>query len=109
MTANLPSRIVIATRGSALALWQSRWVADRLAEADPGLKVELHIVKTTGDRFQEAALQAIGGKGAFTKEITEAILRGDADLAVHSLKDLPTQAVLGLRVWAHPPRFDPRD
>jgi hydroxymethylbilane synthase len=109
MKATIPSRVVIATRGSALALWQSRWVVDRLAEVHPDLKIDLHIVKTTGDRFQEAALQAIGGKGAFTKEITEAILRGEADLAVHSLKDLPTQAVPGLRVWAHPPRFDPRD
>ena len=103
------SRVVIATRGSALALWQSRWVAERLAEMYGDLTVDLHIVKTTGDRFQEAALQAIGGKGAFTKEITEAILRGDADIAVHSLKDLPTEPVPGLRVWAHPPRFDPRD
>jgi hydroxymethylbilane synthase len=109
MTATLPSRVVIATRGSALALWQSNWVAGRLAQVHAGLTVELHIVKTTGDRFQEAALQAIGGKGAFTKEITEAILRGDADIAVHSLKDLPTQPEPGLRVWAHPPRFDPRD
>ena len=109
MTATLPSRVVIATRGSALALWQSNWVADRLAQVHAGLTVELHIVKTTGDRFQEAALQAIGGKGAFTKEITEAILRGDADIAVHSLKDLPTQTEPGLRVWAHPARFDPRD
>jgi len=109
MMAIRPSKVVIATRGSALALWQSRWVADRLMEAYADLTVDLHVVKTTGDRFQEAALQAIGGKGAFTKEITEAILQGDADLAVHSLKDLPTQPVPGLRVWAHPPRFDPRD
>jgi len=103
------ARVVIAPRGSALALWQSRWVAARLTALHPGLTVDLHIVKTTGDRFQEAALQAIGGKGAFTKEITEALLRGEADLAVHSLKDLPTQPVPGLRVWAHPPRFDVRD
>lgn len=106
---SVTSKVVIATRGSALALWQSRWVAARLTELHPGLVVDLHVVNTTGDRFQEAALQAIGGKGAFTKEITEALLRGEADLAVHSLKDLPTQAVPGLRVWAHPPRFDPRD
>jgi hydroxymethylbilane synthase len=109
MKPTIPSRVVIATRGSALALWQSRWVADRLCELHSGLDVQLHVVKTTGDRFQEAALQAIGGKGAFTKEITEAILRSEADLAVHSLKDLPTQPVPGLRVWAHPPRFDARD
>jgi hydroxymethylbilane synthase len=103
------SRVVVATRGSDLALWQSRWVAGRLAEVHPGLTVELHIIKTSGDRFQQAALQALGGKGAFTKEIEDALIAGEADLAVHSLKDLPTELVPGLRVWAHPPRFNPRD
>jgi hydroxymethylbilane synthase len=102
-------RVVIATRGSDLALWQSRWVAARLRELHPGLEVDLDIVKTSGDRFQAASLQALGGKGAFTKEIEDALLAGDADLAVHSLKDLPTELPPGLRVWAHPPRFDPRD
>lgn len=109
MTAKIPSRVVIATRGSPLALWQSNWVAARLREIHPGLEVELNILKTSGDRFQEASLQVLGGKGAFTKEITEAILRGEADVAVHSLKDLPTEPVRGLRVWAHPKRFSPRD
>lgn len=107
--ARLPDSVTIASRGSPLALWQSNWVAARLREAHPGLTVSIHQVKTTGDRFQQASLQAIGGKGAFTKEITEAILSGDADVAVHSLKDLPTASEPGLRVWAHPPRFDPRD
>jgi hydroxymethylbilane synthase len=100
---------VIATRGSPLALWQSNWVADRLREIHPGLAVELRVYRTTGDRFTEAALTAIGGKGAFTKEVEDAVLAGEADLAVHSLKDLPTATVPGLRVWAVPPRFDPRD
>jgi hydroxymethylbilane synthase len=103
------SKVVIATRGSQLALWQSTWIAGRLREVHPGLVVELMILRTSGDRFQEASLQAIGGKGAFTKEITEAVLARSADLAVHSLKDLPTQAEPGLQVWAYPPRFDVRD
>jgi len=103
------SEAVIATRGSELALWQSNWVADRLREAHPGLTVRLHVVTTSGDRFQAASLQALGGKGAFTKEISEALLAGEADLAVHSLKDLPTERTPGLRVWAYPERFDSRD
>jgi hydroxymethylbilane synthase len=103
------SEVVIATRGSELALWQSNWVAERLKAVHPGLSVRLHKVKTSGDRFQAASLQALGGKGAFTKEISEALLAGDADLAVHSLKDLPTEPTPGLRVWAYPERFDPRD
>ena len=101
-------KAIIGTRGSTLALWQSNWVADRLRDAHPGLAVELTIIKTTGDKFQEASLPAIG-KGAFTKEIQEALLRGEVDLAVHSLKDLPTTGPQGLRVWAFPARFDPRD
>ncbi len=105
----MKSKVVIATRGSDLALWQSRWVGRRLAEIHSGLEVELRIIKTSGDRFQQAALQALGGKGAFTKEIEDALIAGEADLAVHSLKDLPTELVAGLRVWAHPPRFNPRD
>jgi hydroxymethylbilane synthase len=109
MSNPIPSRVVIATRGSDLALWQSRWVQSRLEAVHPGITVELRILKTTGDRFLDASLQAIGGKGAFTKEITDAVLRGEADVAVHSLKDLPTQAEPGLRVWAYPQRFDSRD
>jgi hydroxymethylbilane synthase len=109
MSTSIPTRVVIATRGSDLALWQSRWVQSRLLALHPGITVELRILKTTGDRFLNASLQAIGGKGAFTKEITEAVLRGEADVAVHSLKDLPTRPEPGLRVWAYPPRFDSRD
>ncbi len=104
-----PSRLILGTRGSALALWQSNWVAARLRERFPGLTVTLEVIKTSGDRFQEQALTVIGGKGAFTKEIQDALLGGAIDLAVHSLKDLPTDPVPGLRVWAHPARFDPRD
>jgi hydroxymethylbilane synthase len=103
------NKVVIGTRGSQLALWQSNWTADRLREVHPGLEVELEIIKTSGDRFQEQALQALGGKGAFTKEIQDALLHSRVDVAVHSLKDLPTQQIPGLVVWAHPERFDPRD
>jgi hydroxymethylbilane synthase len=109
MTAKIPDRVVIATRGSDLARWQSNWIAKQLRTTHPGLEVELRIYKTVGDRDQAASLQVIGGKGAFTKEITEAVLRGEADVAVHSLKDLPTDPVPGLRVWAHPGRLDLRD
>jgi porphobilinogen deaminase len=109
MTAKIPDKVVIATRGSDLAKWQSNWIAEKLRTTHPGLEVELRIYKTVGDRNQAASLQVIGGKGAFTKEITDAVLRGEADVAVHSLKDLPTEPVPGLRVWAHPARFDLRD
>ena len=74
----MSTRAVIATRGSRLALWQSEWVADRLREVHPDLEVELRVYKTTGDRFQEASLTAIGGKGAFTKEVQDAVHHGIA-------------------------------
>ncbi|MBI5511109.1 MAG: hydroxymethylbilane synthase [Deltaproteobacteria bacterium] len=107
MTWNRP-KAVIGTRGSKLALWQSNFIADRLRTLHPGLSVELSVIKTSGDKFQDMSLPAIG-KGAFTKEIEEALLAGDVDLAVHSLKDLPTATPDGLTVWAYPARFDPRD
>lgn len=102
-------KAIIGTRGSQLALWQSNWVADRLREAHPGLTVELTVIRTSGDRFAETAIAALGGKGAFTKEIQDALLERKVDVAVHSLKDLPTWPVDGLRVGAYPPRVDPRD
>jgi hydroxymethylbilane synthase len=105
----MTDHLTIGTRGSELALWQSHWVADRLRRTNPGLDIDLEIIKTSGDKFQEASLAAVGGKGAFTKEIQDALRAGRVDVAVHSLKDLPTQPVPGLRVWAHPERFDPRD
>ncbi len=105
----MKAKVTIATRGSDLARWQSNWTADRLRQVHPGLEVELRIIRTSGDRFQAASLQALGGKGAFTKEIEDALVEGRADVAVHSLKDLPTESPAGLRIWAHPERFDPRD
>jgi hydroxymethylbilane synthase len=94
----------IATRGSSLALWQAGWVRDRLVQAHRGLTVELVEIATRGDRDQSTPLAAIGGQGLFTKEIQRAVLDGRADVAVHSLKDLPTAGPGGLILAAIPAR-----
>ncbi len=99
----------IGTRGSDLARWQANWVADALRAAHPGLRVEIVEIKTRGDRDRATSLTQMGGQGVFTKEIQRALLDGSVDLAVHSLKDLPTMAVAGLTLAAVPPREDPRD
>jgi hydroxymethylbilane synthase len=99
----------IGTRGSPLALWQARHVAERLGGAHPGLRVDLVEIRTRGDRDRETPLTAIGGQGLFTKEIQRALLAGDVDVAVHSLKDLPTAGVPGLMLGAVPPREDVAD
>ena len=99
--------LVIASRGSQLALWQARWVAGKLASM--GHECRIHIVKTTGDKITDVPLAKVGTKGLFTKEIEEELLEGRADLAVHSLKDLPTELPAGLVLAATPPREDPRD
>jgi hydroxymethylbilane synthase len=105
----VPTGLLLATRGSRLALVQSEWVRDELRRRHPGLQVELLIVKTTGDKILDVALSQIGGKGLFTKEIEEALLAGTAHLAVHSLKDLPTDLPDGLTIAALTERVDPRD
>ena len=102
-------QLVIGTRGSALALWQTNWVKTRLEEVHPGLKVDVTIIKTTGDKLQTASLAQIGGKGVFTKELEDALLDGRIDLAVHSLKDLPTRLPEGLHLAAVSEREDVRD
>src|SRR4051812_15000219 len=94
----------IGTRGSPLALWQADHVADRLRPLVAPRAVELIHVQTEGDRDQSASLAHIGGRGVFTKEIERALLDGRVDVAVHSLKDLPTQPVDGLALAAVPPR-----
>ena len=99
--------LVIASRGSQLALWQARWVAEQLAAR--GLECRIEIIKTTGDKITDVPLAKVGTKGLFTKEIEEALLAGTADLAVHSLKDLPTELPEGLVLAAVPRREDPRD
>jgi hydroxymethylbilane synthase len=99
----------LATRGSALALAQSKAVASALQAAHPGLTVELQILKSTGDQKADIPLAAAGGVGLFTKELEQALQRGEADLAVHSLKDLPTQLAPGLILAAITQREDWRD
>src|SRR5213079_1442668 len=99
--------LVIGSRGSQLALWQAKWIGARLAER--GHETRIEIIKTTGDKITGVPLAKVGTKGLFTKEIEEALLDGRADLAVHSLKDLPTELPPGLVVTATPPREDPRD
>ena len=101
--------IRIATRRSKLALAQSRWVAARLEALHPGLTVELREYVTRGDRIQDVPLAQVGGKGLFTREIEEALLAGEADVAVHSLKDLPAELPPGLALACVPAREDPRD
>jgi len=99
--------LVIGSRGSQLALWQARWIASRLAER--GCETRIEIIKTTGDKITDVPLAQVGTKGLFTKEIEEALLDGRVDLAVHSLKDLPTELPSGLVIGAIPEREDPRD
>ncbi len=101
--------IRIGTRKSKLALAQSQWVADRITANTPGLSVELVRITTTGDKIQDVPLAKVGGKGLFVKEIEEALLRNEIDLAVHSLKDVPAELPQGLALVAFPPREDPRD
>jgi hydroxymethylbilane synthase len=99
----------IGTRGSLLALQQSQWVRDTLMHRWPGLTVELQIIKTTGDKIQDVPLAKVGGKGLFVKEIEDALLAREVDLAVHSMKDVPALLPNGLIIAAIPAREDPRD
>ena len=105
----MTARLRIGTRGSRLARAQAEWVRARLAEAHSRLDPELVIIRTSGDRFLDVPLSAVGGKGLFVKEIEEALVRRDVDLAVHSLKDLPIGLADGLVLGAVPKREDPRD
>ncbi len=102
-------QITIGTRGSALALWQANWVKSELEREYPGIKVSLTVIKTKGDKILDVPLAKVGGKGLFVKEIEDALLSHDIDLAVHSMKDVPTELPDGLQVAIFPPREDPRD
>lgn len=99
----------IGTRGSQLALYQANWVREKLVQAHPDLKVTLVTIKTTGDKIQDAPLAKIGGKGLFVKEIEEALIQKRVDLAVHSIKDVPTELPKELHLSAITRREDPRD
>lgn len=104
-----PWSVVIGTRGSQLALWQANHVADRLRSAFPGLAVTLETIKTTGDKILDVPLAQVGGKALFVKEIEEALLERRVDLAVHSMKDVPTELPAGLDIVAITEREDPSD
>ena len=102
-------KLRIATRRSKLALTQTRWVAAQLQGLSPGLEVELCEIVTQGDRIQNVSLASIGGKGLFVSEVEQALLDGRAELAVHSLKDVPAELAPGLVLGCVPQREDPRD
>lgn len=103
------NKITIATRGSALALWQANHIKDLLQAKYDGLEVELSIIKTKGDIILDVPLAKVGGKGLFVKEIEDALLNGSADLAVHSMKDVPMVLPQGLILGAVPRREDRYD
>lgn len=102
-------KITIATRGSKLALWQSNHIKDEIKKLAPDLEVELKIIVTKGDKILDTPLALIGGKGLFTKEIDEVMLNGQAQVAVHSMKDVPTHLPEGLQISAITERQDVRD
>ncbi len=105
----MPAELRIATRRSRLALWQAEHVAARLAAMHEDLAVRLLPIVTEGDRILDRSLAAVGGKGLFVKELEQAMLDGRADLAVHSMKDMPARLPPGLTIAAVLPRADPRD
>ena len=99
----------IGTRASQLALWQANWVKAELEKRYPGMAVTLMKIKTIGDKILDVPLAQVGGKGLFVKEIEEAMLRGEIDIAVHSMKDVPTEFPEGLGLYCITEREDPRD
>ena len=99
----------IGTRASALALWQANWVKDQLEKRYPDLEVTLTKIKTQGDKILDVPLAMVGGKGLFVKEIQEAMLRNEIDIAVHSMKDVPTFFPDGTGLRCITEREDPRD
>lgn len=106
---SVKNKIIIGTRSSKLALWQANKVKDELNKHFPELEINLKEIKTKGDHITDVALSKIGGKGLFTKEIEDALLKKEIDLAVHSLKDLPTKLPDGLKIGAILKREDPHD
>ena len=103
------TRLRIGTRGSPLALWQARWVQKCVTALRPDVVAELTVIKTRGDKILDVPLAKVGGKGLFVKEIEEALLDGRIDLAVHSMKDMPAELPVGLRIGATPERENPLD
>ena len=109
MTTSLPKRVVIATRESRLAMWQAEHIRDELKRLHPDVEVVIDGMTTQGDQILDRSLSKVGGKGLFVKELEAALLEGRADLAVHSLKDVPMTLADGLVLAAIPPREDARD
>ena len=105
----MKSKLTIGTRSSKLALWQADHIKEELKKLHPDLEINLKEIKTKGDHITDVALSKIGGKGLFTKEIEEELLKGEIDLAAHSLKDLPTKLPDGLKIGAILKREDPHD
>jgi hydroxymethylbilane synthase len=103
------STVVLGTRGSKLAVQQSQWVQEQLHAMVPHVSVTIQKIQTSGDKILDVPLAKIGGKGLFVKEIEEALLSGEIDLAVHSMKDVPTELPEGLAILCVPPREDSRD
>lgn len=106
---NKSRAIIVGTRGSSLALAQTQGLVDALKKYQPGLEVEIRKITTSGDRIQNRFLAEVGGKGLFVKEIEEALLKNDIDLAIHSLKDLPAQLPKDLTIGCYPKRIEPWD
>lgn len=105
----MKDQLIIGSRGSKLALWQAEWVRERLSQHHQLKRISIEVIKTSGDVMKDAPLAVIGGKGVFTKELEEALLSGRIDLAVHSLKDLPTILPEELMIAAITEREDARD
>ena len=102
-------KIVVGTRGSNLALVQTNWVVDQLKKANPDVEFEVKIIKTKGDLIKDLPLDKIGDKGLFVKEIEKSLLNKEIDMAVHSMKDMPSYLPEGLKFASSPKREDPRD
>jgi hydroxymethylbilane synthase len=107
--ANDKTLIIIGSRGSKLAVTQTQWVADQIKAYRPDLEFHIKKISTSGDKITDVPLAKVGGKGLFTKEIENELLSGDVDMAVHSMKDLPTELPVGLKIGAVPKREDARD
>lgn len=101
--------LIIGSRGSQLALAQSSWVRQQVMRSFPGTDVEIRIIRTSADRDQKSSIRSGSGTGVFVKELEDALISADVDLAVHSMKDVPTRIPQGLKIAAVPAREDPRD